>query len=619
MVFVQILFVFIYFRILKEQLRISWQEDKGVITKILADRLKEDIVSTQVKIKSITTKYRSLNIGLKEILWRLTGDIEHVDGCVYYDTRGKLIYLETRSINFEGLPKMLSKLEWIDEVLDVYSMGTNEMYMLLKVFDISNNVPMGFIVCAMNVRDLIKDYAHQYGIHDATIRLLDSNGRTIMSLNNWTGGKVLSLQAHVRGTNMNVELSEPEDLIYASAYNFLKVSFLLTSVLCGGLFLVGFFTVKRIFKPLEDLKSSVMNWTDRKNLEIKGYGEVYVLARAFQNLLDRIEREKSVYINLFNKLRDGLLLVENESSTLEMVNENFLNMFGVTANEVLGMNIKDVCEHFTTGAFLFIPESIISIGGKTKCVSVTSIPLKLDDKDYTLFHIKDITDKKSIEFLLGRYSKLAILGEIACSLAHQLNNPLASIMAYTEYIRNASNEKEVKEMTEVVLKNVERARDTISRLLYMAKSYDGSPQEIDPLSFTKNLLDIIHFKAKHKGIIIELNPKTKYQKLLTYPWKLEQILINLVDNAIDASPMQGKIYVSIEDVDPFIVWKIRDEGPGVNSEEIFQPFYTTKAKGFGLGLSIAKSFVEDMGGKIEYENLDRGCEFRVYIKSSKDA
>lgn len=220
MVFVQILFVFIYFRILKEQLRISWQEDKGVITKILADRFREDIVSTQVKIKSIATKYRALNISLKEILWRLTGDIEHIKGCAYYDTRGRLIYLETRSINFEGLPKTLSKLEWVDEVLDVYSMGTNEMYMLLKVFDISNNVPMGFIVCAMNVRDLIKDYAHQYGIHDATIRLLDTNGRTMVSLNNWATGKMLSLQSHIRGTNMIIELSEPEDLIYANAYNF---------------------------------------------------------------------------------------------------------------------------------------------------------------------------------------------------------------------------------------------------------------------------------------------------------------------------------------------------------------------------------------------------------------
>ena len=64
----------------------------------------------------------------------------------------------------------------------------------------------------------------------------------------------------------------------------------------------------------------------------------------------------------------------------------------------------------------------------------------------------------------------------------------------------------------------------------------------------------------------------------------------------------------------FLVWRIRDEGPGIPSEEVFSPFYTSKETGFGLGLAIAKRFVEEMGGKIEYENLHKGCEVRVYIK-----
>ncbi len=614
-IFIQLLSVFIYFHVLKEQLRTSWLENKGAITRILADRFKEDIIATQIKIKSITTKYRSLNVNLKEILWRLTGDIEHIEGCAYYDTKGKLIYLETRFINFEGLPQMLSKLGWTDEVLGMYSGNADEKYMLLKVFDINSNVPMGFIVCSMNLKDLLKDYTHQYGIHNATIRLADTNGQTILLLNNQASGKALNFQTHIRDTDMLIELSEPEDFVYENAYDFLKASLLLNLVLCSGLLLIGFFTVKRIFKPLEDLKLSVMSYAGGKNLEIDGYGEVYVLAKAFQELLDKIEKEKSVYVNLFNKLGDALVLVEDEMGTIEMVNENFLKMFDIMPSEVLKMDIKNLSEHFTTGSFLFIPEITVSVSGKTKCVSVTSIPLELEDKNYTLFHIKDITERKNLEILVGWYSKLAMAGEMACSLAHQLNNPLASIMAYAEYIRNVSNEKEVKEMAEVVLKNVERAKNTISRLLYMAKSYDGAPQEMNPVNFTKDLLDIINLKAKHKKVIVELNAKTKRPKILTYPWKLEQVLINLIDNAIDASPVQGKVYVNIEDANSFIVWKIKDEGPGVDSEDIFQPFYTKKDRGFGLGLSIAKRFVEDIGGRIEYENLDKGCEFRVYIKS----
>ena len=297
-----------------------------------------------------------------------------------------------------------------------------------------------------------------------------------------------------------------------------------------------------------------------------------------------------------------------------MVNSKFLDMFGIRSEDVVGLNVKEISPQLTLGSFTFIPESLLEIKGKSRYASIASIPIDMEDKSYTLFHIKDITDKKNLEFLINRYSRLAIAGEIACYLAHQLNNPLASIMGYTEYIKSVANKKELKNMADVVLKNAERVKNTVKRLLYIAKNCDGSPEEIDPFNFTKDLLDIINFKARKKGVVIELSANVNNKRIFTYPWKLEQILLNIIDNAIDASPMQGKVYINIEEMNSFLVWRIRDEGPGIPSEEVFSPFYTSKENGFGLGLAIAKRFVEEMGGKIEYENLDKGCEVRVYIK-----
>ena len=208
----------------------------------------------------------------------------------------------------------------------VYSNANGESYLNLKVFDMNSNIPLGFIVCSLNIRDLLKEYTHAYGIQKATIRLLDSQGVPVLVLNQGSNKKQLSLKTNIKNANMSIELREPEDYVYKNAYDFLKLSLLLSFALCGGLFLIGFFTVRRIFKPLEDLKLSVINWAEKKNIEVKGYGEVYILARAFQNLLDSLEKEKRVYMNLFNNLGDALLLVENEKGIIEMVNSKFLDI-----------------------------------------------------------------------------------------------------------------------------------------------------------------------------------------------------------------------------------------------------------------------------------------------------
>ncbi|MEJ5339463.1 MAG: ATP-binding protein [Aquificaceae bacterium] len=609
----QILFVFVYFYVLRKQLAESWYTDKSVLAKILTDRLKEDINSLEINISSLLSKYRSFGIELKEAIWRITGDIEHITACGYYDMGGHLMFYQERAVGSELLPKTLKNINWKNEVIDYHSSG-EEAYLNLKIFDKNNNVPMGFMVCTLNLKSLLKDYIRAYGIRDTTITLVSSEGIPVLTLNRYPAEEQLRVKNTIKNMNMSMELSEPISYVYKKAYDFLKAALILSITLCTALLLLGFFMVNRIFKPLEELKIYVSGWASGKKLKLNGQGEVFTLASAFKDLLERLDKERSIYINLFNNLNDALVLVDNEQGNIQMTNKQFLNMFRIAEKDAVGLNIKELSDSLKTGLFSFIPEININLKGQSRYVSVTSIPLEIDERGYTLFHIKDVTDKKNLEFLLERYSKLAIVGEIACSLAHQLNNPLASVIGYTEYIRNTIDNGEIKDMMNVVLKNAERARDTIKRLLHISTNHNGSPTEIEPLKFTKDLLDIMNFKAKQKNLVMELFSQTKGGTISTYAWELEQVLINIIDNAIDASPDGGKVHVEILEEDSFIVWKVRDEGHGVKSDKVFEPFYTEKNNGFGLGLSIARRFVENMGGSIDYENLSTGCEFRVYIR-----
>jgi two-component system NtrC family sensor kinase len=252
-------------------------------------------------------------------------------------------------------------------------------------------------------------------------------------------------------------------------------------------------------------------------------------------------------------------------------------------------------------------------------VNVCTVPINVEEGEFLLYQIRDLTEKKELELILYRTSKLSLAGEMACCMAHQLNNPLASILVYAEYIHNTVQDEKLREKAGIIMRQALKSAETVKKLLDMAKVFDGKPQEINPYSITREVIELLSFKARRKRVSLEFTADINtHAGMMCSSWKLEQVLINVIENAIDASQQGQKVEIKLKWENSCFVWTVRDYGEGIPEEDlqkVFEPFYTTKKDGTGLGLSLVKRFLDDMNGNISMYNTQKGLEVVISLPS----
>ncbi len=247
--------------------------------------------------------------------------------------------------------------------------------------------------------------------------------------------------------------------------------------------------------------------------------------------------------------------------------------------------------------------------------------------------IQDIDAKKKAEdkYNLERQksiqsSKLASLGELAASMAHEINNPLGIISGYSELLMR-SNAEDANAMAkiEVILKSCNRISHIVSNLKKFSRSGDDREQECLILS---NVISeaIMLTKPRLKRDIIELEYKNNSKAAITGNMiEIEQVFLNLINNAVDAiKNLPNKwIKIHLEETTEQVIIRITDSGLGIKKAEvskIFSPFYTSKkiGEGTGLGLSIVDGILKDHDATIEYDDTADNTCFILTFKKAKE-
>jgi two-component system NtrC family sensor kinase len=229
-------------------------------------------------------------------------------------------------------------------------------------------------------------------------------------------------------------------------------------------------------------------------------------------------------------------------------------------------------------------------------------------------------------------SKLATIGELAAGVAHEINNPLAVILTENQVIRDLTEDEQnldgnykeqLSQSLTQVESQIERCSHITQNLLRLARRIAADSSFVDIKVALKHVVGLLEKKANTRGIQISLDFEENLPKLSTFPFELEQVFLNLINNAIDAH--EGKPYGSIHISTRFdsagnnLVATVADTGSGISAgdlERIFDPFFTTKpvGKGTGLGLSISYSIIKQMGGDISVRSeVGKGTEFTVSL------
>jgi two-component system sensor histidine kinase HydH len=213
--------------------------------------------------------------------------------------------------------------------------------------------------------------------------------------------------------------------------------------------------------------------------------------------------------------------------------------------------------------------------------------------------------------------KWAVLGQMSAALAHEIRNPLGAVKGLAQLLREGKQNSENQSRYLItIIEESQRLEKLVSDLLIFAKPVSPQKSEFQLDSLVEDLHHLFRSEMEKRHIRFEYLPVRKQISIFADYELLRRILINLIDNAMHAMPEGGKILFRAEIKAKNICFQIEDEGEGLPSEpdQVFEPFFSTKATGTGLGLAISRQLADAMGGSIRLENRpEKGASCTVTL------
>ncbi|MDD5287122.1 MAG: ATP-binding protein [Desulfuromonadaceae bacterium] len=224
----------------------------------------------------------------------------------------------------------------------------------------------------------------------------------------------------------------------------------------------------------------------------------------------------------------------------------------------------------------------------------------------------------TIEENLRRAEKLSTLGEMAAVLAHEIRNPLGSIRGTAEILRDDYRPGDPKyEFIDIQIKETERLNRVVEDFLRVARPQSTQKVPCSIQAELKTVVMLVANEAKQRQVTLELTESQFAETITGDGEKLRQAFLNIVINALQATPSGGRVIIALHKTKSWIEISFCDSGPGIaleNLQRIFEPFFTTKSDGTGLGLAITKKIIEGHGGTLHIESeMGKGTTVVVFL------
>ncbi len=360
------------------------------------------------------------------------------------------------------------------------------------------------------------------------------------------------------------------------------------------------------------------------------------------SIADGIARQTAVALERARLVEDSRRLVLAVQSTEESVlitdarrrivfaNQAFLRMFGYRGEEIMGSDAMDLAG--PSRAWIGeLSERIQRRSWRGEAVvhnkDGTPIPIMLnaslirDDDERvqgSVVILEDISAEKAFQEQMQRADRLAAVGETAAGIAHEINNALAAIFGQTD----PDSERSAPELRAALGRvdgQARRIQDIVQGVLEFARPRPPRAEPVDLAAITAKTLELIRRDCERQGVRLETTCDSDLPRARIDPQQVQQVLLNLCRNALQAMTRQpdGWLRVEVSGVDDRLAVRVIDGGPGIPADllpRIFDPFFSTKAEGSGLGLSVSYAIARAHGGDLQVTSeVGRGTTFTLLL------
>lgn len=382
-------------------------------------------------------------------------------------------------------------------------------------------------------------------------------------------------------------------------------------------------------------------------------GQLEKYSAHLEDLVAERTKELSIseqkYRGLFDNANDGIAVLD-KNGIIQKTNNKFCELHGFEKNALIGThfrlleakdsnNVKEErMKQIVNGEPLVYETEHYKKDGSTILLEVSSKAIEIGGELYIQSFHRDITEKKQLQEQLLQSQKMESVGQLAGGIAHDFNNILTAILGHTELLRYCEglNDK-AKQSLRIIENSSRKAGQVVSKLLSFSRKASFEILPVNLNSVIKDTVELCETMSSKRNVNLKMDVNNNIPFVNADHNHLEQVLMNLFVNAMDAMPDGGGITITTEllnsekmaaHVRPllnhgnYIVMKVSDTGTGIPDEireKIFNPFFTTKepGKGTGLGLAMVYGIIKEHKGLVDVKSaLGKGTTFEIYLPTA---
>jgi two-component system NtrC family sensor kinase len=359
------------------------------------------------------------------------------------------------------------------------------------------------------------------------------------------------------------------------------------------------------------------------------------------------EENRKFTEGILDALPLSLYVVDRDYKIVTWNKQREVGELGIPRDMAIGRDVFDVLDKypqgrvreeferaFRTGRIERIEQQTVSSDGTAKHWLISKVPMKAagsNDVTHVISIGEDVTVRVDAIHAMNRAEKLAAVGRLAAGIVHEINNPLATIAACAESMEQRVDEgafdtsESVQDLAEylgLIKSEAFRCKTITTDLLDFSRVRAGERSPVDASDIVRSAANLVSHQKRGKNVIQDLQIESDLPLISADAGQIQQAIIALATNAIDAMPDGGTLTFRVASRGNRVLVEVEDTGHGISQEnvsKVFEPFFTTKevGKGTGLGLAVCYGIVSEHGGRISVRsNVGKGTTFSIFLPAS---